>query len=106
MLSKMEFGETLRLSSEVNFTLDNADDLQNLLTQSMAHSKAKSIVLDLTQTDVIDSMGIKVLISLFKTCQERGLGFCLEGCSQSVLKVLKLCKMDRLFDITEVQFNG
>ena len=106
MINSTENGETLRLSSEVNFTVANAHDLQKALMQSVELSKAKSVVLDLSRTDVIDSMGIKLLIGLFKTCQEKALGFCLEVSSQSVLKVLKLCKIDQLIDIKEVQFNG
>lgn len=106
MIKKNETDTELRLMAEEDFTVKHAPVLQQELLQMLSGVQGKSVVLDLSRTNLIDSMGIKLLVGVFKSCQENGLSFCLEASTQSVVKVLHLCKLNQLFEIKEVQLNG
>ncbi len=56
----------------------------------------------MTQVELLDSIGVKILAGLYKTCQEKGLNFSLDVAHPSVYKVLQLCKMEQLMEIREV----
>jgi len=58
-------------------------------------------VLDLTAAEVVDSLGITLILGLFKTCQQKKIPFQVEGVSADLLRVFKLFSLPRLFTILE-----
>jgi anti-anti-sigma factor len=60
-----------------------------------------AVVLDLNSAEVVDSLGITLILGLFKTCQQKKIPFQVEGVSQDLLRVFKLFSLPRLFTILE-----
>jgi len=61
----------------------------------------QSIVIDLSQTSFIDSMGLAALVSGLKAARQRGGQFVVAAPSEPVRVILDLTAMDRAFDITD-----
>lgn len=96
-------GNTLKLVAEENFSHTFAEALHAKLQESMQNVQAKDVVLDMTQVELLDSIGVKLLVGLYRTCQEQSLGFSVDVAHQSVYKVLRLCRLDQLIEIREAQ---
>ena len=58
-------------------------------------------VLDLSSAEVVDSLGITLILGLFKTCQQRRIAFRVEGASADLMRVFKLFSLPKLFPIRE-----
>ncbi|MEM0952227.1 MAG: STAS domain-containing protein [Cyanobacteria bacterium P01_H01_bin.74] len=65
-----------------------------------------TVVLDISKTEMMDSIGIKVVIGLMKSCQSKGLGLRLDVASANILRLFKICKLDDLLDVREVVAHG
>ncbi|TRX70660.1 STAS domain-containing protein [Carboxylicivirga sp. M1479] len=75
-----------------------ASEVKADLTDTLS-SKGTKLVLDLTNINFIDSTGIGVLISALKTARQNDGAFQLSGLKAEVLSLLKLMKLDKVFDI-------
>lgn len=64
---------------------------------SLVEAERKSIVVDLSNLDLIDSSGVAVIIRLFKRTKAHGGRVEVRGAKDQPLAVLKLLRMDRVF---------
>ncbi|MCX7557316.1 STAS domain-containing protein [Xanthomonadaceae bacterium JHOS43] len=64
-----------------------------------ALERAPKVAIDLSQVGYIDSSGIAALVEGFQNARGRGQPFELSAISPSVLAVLKLARLDRVFPI-------
>ncbi len=60
---------------------------------------ARGVVVDLSEVSMIDSSGIASLLEAFQFARKRGKDFVLAAVDDSVLRVLKLARLDTVFDI-------
>lgn len=60
-----------------------------------------AVVLDLGTTKQIDSLGITLILGLFKSCQKEGLAFAIEGANADLMRVFRLFNLVKFFPITE-----
>ncbi len=64
-----------------------------------------SILLDCTALEYLDSSGLATLVSIYKTLASRNAKLVIYGFSESILRVLRFTKLDRVFilakDLTE-----
>lgn len=67
------------------------------LVNKMIEKGVKSIVLNLDQTEYIDSSGIGALIYIFSTTKKRDVHCCLCGVRGTVKKVIELTKLTNYF---------
>lgn len=102
MMLVSDDSNTLRLVAEENFSHTFAEALHLKLQETLRDIKGKNVILDMTQVELVDSTGVKLLAGLYKACQEKKLGFSIEVTHPSVSKVLRLCKLDQLIEIREV----
>jgi len=65
-----------------------------------ANPEAKGIRLNLTEVGFMDSTGLGCLIRLFKMVQTRGGRLILESPNDNILNVLRLSKLDSIFEIS------
>ena len=64
-------------------------------------SGVKELVLDMSELDFIDSSGLGVLVGTLKRVRSAGGSICLVCGRDSVLKVLRLTGLDKVFTIYE-----
>jgi anti-anti-sigma factor len=91
---------TLRIASEGNLVAGTVEERRRVAMEALA-SPCTEAVLDLSEADVVDSMGITLILGLFKTCQQRKIAFRVEGANPDLMRVFKLFSLPRLFPIKE-----
>lgn len=57
---------------------------------------AAGLLIDLTDALHIDSMGVGMIVSTFKSCQARNIKFALVGCSDKAGEVLRITRLDSI----------
>lgn len=68
--------------------------------QGVIDSGVKNLVLDLSQTQFLDSAGMAVLVSALKQCREHNGDACMVWPqTESVKRILHLTKFDRVFEM-------
>ena len=87
--------EILHFDGDVN--MSNSTTLKKQLFKIVSNNK--SILLDMTKLNFIDSSGIATLIEGFHKAQSSGLKFVIVGASNLPLKMLELSKLDQVFTL-------
>ena len=59
----------------------------------------KSVILDLSTVELVDSIGISLVVGLFKSCQSKNMEFSVEGANENLLRVFALFKLPQFFPI-------
>ncbi len=66
-----------------------------------AADEGTGVVVDLSGVTMIDSSGVAGLLEAFQSARKRGKGFILASVDESVLRVLKLARLDTVFEIAD-----
>lgn len=103
--SKTDNG-ALRLVAEADFTIEHAQALQQQLKSQIEAHTGEPVVLDLSAIHFMDSVGVKLVVGLFKSCQLKSLPLTVEVASGQILRLLNLCKLSQMLTVKEVQLNG
>jgi anti-sigma B factor antagonist len=84
---------------EVAERLDSAMVADFKLEAQLAMANAQAVVVDLADTVFIDSAGLGSLVSLLKSCTQKGVRLTLAGLTPQVKQIFELTRLYRLFDI-------
>ncbi len=66
-----------------------------------AAGKGARVVIDLSGVTMIDSSGVACLLEAFQSARHQGKGFTLASVDETVLRVLKLARLDTVFEIAD-----
>jgi len=66
-------------------------------------SPGKQVVLNLESVDQIDSLGITLVLGLFKSSQQAGAAFSIEGVNPDIFRVFRLFNLPKFFPVAEAQ---
>ena len=77
--------------------LGNSPDARKVILHCL--KKMKHVVVDLSAVDYIDSSGIASLVEGFQYARSNNLEFGLIGVSEAAMSVLKLARLDKVFEI-------
>jgi anti-anti-sigma factor len=91
-------GDVLRLNPSSDLVASSVEQQRTEMLSAIEVS-AKSLVLDLSSVEQVDSLGISLVAGLFKTCQAKGLEFSVEGANANILRVFKLFKLPHFFPV-------
>jgi anti-anti-sigma factor len=91
---------TLRLNPKGDIVASTVESLRDALLTALEEATGP-VVLDLASTKQIDSLGITLVLGLFKTCQKKQLGFAIEGVSPDILRVFRLFNLTKFFPVKE-----
>ena len=83
------------LNGEID--LGNSPDARKVILNCL--KKMKHVVVDLSAVDYIDSSGIASLVEGFQYARSNNLEFGLIGVSEAAMSVLKLARLDKVFEI-------
>jgi anti-anti-sigma factor len=64
-------------------------------------ARQSAVVLDLGAVEQIDSLGITLVLGLFKTCQKTSASFGVEGVKPDIMRVFRLFNLPKFFSIAE-----
>jgi anti-sigma B factor antagonist len=82
-----------------NFAIDEAADFREKLYQQISGGIIDFIV-DFSKCTFIDSTGLGVLVSVYKSCIQKGGSIKMIHMDDKVYKVFKLTRLDSIFNIT------
>lgn len=71
-------------------------NLEELLPESTGYDE---LILNLAQTNNVDSAGVTFVIGLYKKMKAIEKRFCVAGASEDVQSLFKLMKLDKFFDM-------
>ncbi len=94
--------DILKMIATEDLQINHVQALQADMLKAMQKFKGKMVVLDLTQINHMDSMGVKLVIGLYKSCEENNISLRVEVSSPSILQLFKICKLNQFLDICEV----
>ena len=93
-------GETLRVGGVQELGATDANEFRDEVRRTLTNG-LKNIEVDLSQTIFVDSCGLGALIALHKTACSRGGTLRLLNPVPSVLQILELTRMHRIFEIVK-----
>ena len=87
----------IMLSGEVD--LNKSPDARKVILNNL--KKLKHVMVDLSAVDYIDSSGVASLVEGFQYARSNNLEFGLIGVSDAAMNVLRLARLDQVFNIYE-----
>lgn len=90
--------EGIRLSPKTDLVASTVEGLKTALAAAIEGVKGQ-VTLDLAQVQQIDSLGITLVLGLFKSCQKQGLGFRIQGAHADLQRVFKLFNLTKFFEV-------
>jgi len=94
-------GDYSIIAVEGNIALDNVNEMKKFITPQMEDNNIKGIVVNFNKVDFIDSSGIGLIVSIFKTLQKRKANFALSQMSIKNREIFSMTKLDRILFICE-----
>jgi anti-sigma B factor antagonist len=93
-------GEVLRLIPRTDLVASTVEEHRASMMKALETAE-KSVVLDLGEVNLIDSLGITLVLGLFKSCQKSGSSFAIEGVKPDIVRVFKLFNLTKFFPVSE-----
>ena len=98
--SIIDEGATKRVAFYGNIVASSSAKFLDIAA-AMPKSEQKKWCLDVSEFEYIDSAGLGMLIELSESAQKLGISLSLSGANELVIKMIKLTKLDSLFEIIE-----
>ena len=99
-LASNQKDEVLRLKPKVDLVASTVE-VQRASMMKALEARQTAVVLDLAHVAQIDSLGITLVLGLFKTCQKGGASFAIEGVKPDIMRVFRLFNLPKFFSILE-----
>jgi anti-sigma B factor antagonist len=84
----------VRGSLDINTAPQLADEIDRVINE-----KPKSVIVDLSGLDLIDSSGVAALVKLYKGVRSGGGAITISGARDQPLAIFKLLRMDKVFNL-------
>ena len=94
-----EDGDLVIIALKGDIDLEYSAPAREILLE--AAGKGSGVIVDLSGVTMIDSSGIAGLLEAFQSARNHGKGFILASVDESVLRVLKLARLDTVFEIAD-----
>ena len=94
-IQNMNGAAVLALTGDVD--LQTSPVVRQKLLESL--EQYKSIIVDLSQVNYIDSSGVASLVEAFQVSRKKGSSFALASVSSAAMRVLSLARLDKVFNI-------
>lgn len=96
----VEDGGLTVVSFEGEIDLEYSGRVREILL-AIIHDDNLGIIVDLSGISMIDSSGVASLLEAFQNAKKRGKRFILASSGESVLRVLKLARLDTVFVLAD-----
>ena len=80
---------------------EHAKSMQSAVSAAAEKANGLPVVLDLTRVDTMPSLSIGALVSLWQDLKQKGQRLILAGLRPNVRQTLTVCRLDKIFEITE-----
>lgn len=90
----------VRLHPKGDLVASSVEATKRSLLRALEDAERR-VILDMALVKVVDSMGITLVLGLFKTCQGKNLEFEVVNLSPDIHRVFKLFNLTKFFPVTE-----
>jgi anti-anti-sigma factor len=87
------------VSIEGNIALDGVNEAKEYLRPLLENQEIKGLLINFSQVNFIDSSGIGLIVSLFKTLQQREAKFALSNLSKKNEEIFTITRLNKILDI-------
>lgn len=100
MIQFHEDGNKLTCIPEEEIIASNVPTMrETLIAQLDSNTSWTNLTFDCSRVETLDSIGINLIVGLYKKAKVVGKEFKVVGCNESILKVLKLFRLDEQFTV-------
>jgi anti-anti-sigma factor len=92
--------QALRLQPKADLVASTVEAQRAAMMKAL-EAKPGAVVLDLAGVEQLDSLGITLVLGLFKTCQKAGVPFSIEAVKPDLMRVFRLFNLPKFFPIAE-----
>ncbi|MDH5751392.1 MAG: STAS domain-containing protein [Deltaproteobacteria bacterium] len=89
------------VSIEGNIALDGVNDAKTYLKPHLENDDVKGLVIDFGKVNFIDSSGIGLIVSIFKTMQQKQGKFALANLSKKNEEIFSITRLNKILQIFE-----
>lgn len=97
-LNTKENDQAIIFSMPDEITGDNVPQLNEIIHKKLIET-GKHIILDLSETNIIDSSGIGIVIRMEKELSSQGRKIILANCSRTVEKIIYMCRLNSIIQL-------
>ena len=90
----------MRLQPKVDLVASTVEAQRGAMLKAL-EGRQGGVVLDLGAVEQIDSLGITLVLGVFKTCQKAGNPFSVEAVKPDLMRVFRLFNLPKFFPILE-----
>src|ERR1035437_7681920 len=87
---------TLRIEATGNLVASSVEGQRDFFLDALK-TPENEVVLNLSATELVDSLGITLILGLFKSCQKSAIKFQVDGVSPCIMRVFRLFNLPKLF---------
>lgn len=87
------------VSIEGNIALDGVNEAKDYLRPLLENPEIKGLLINFGQVNFIDSSGIGLIVSLFKTLQQKEAKFGLTNLSKKNEEIFTITRLNKILDI-------
>lgn len=69
------------------------------IDEALINLRPKRLILDLSETDFMDSSGLGLILGRLRKTAEMGIGFVLVNPTEAILKILRLAGVEKMLEI-------
>ena len=84
---------------EGNIALDGVNEAKNYLKPHLDSSDVNGLVINFEKVNFIDSSGIGLIVSIFKTMQQKNGKFALTNLSKKNEEIFSITRLNKILDI-------
>ncbi len=99
MIEFKKEASTIQCIPQVDITASNVPELRNKMIEHLDKEVWEELVLDCSKVNTLDSIGVNLIVGLFKKSSSKEKKFKINGCNESLRKVLKLFRLDDKFNV-------
>ena len=89
-----------------NIALDGVNEAKDYLKPLLEEPDLKGLLINFNQVNFIDSSGIGLIVSLFKTLQQREAKFGLSDLSKKNEEIFNITRLNKILDIYPTESEG
>ncbi len=100
MIQFHEEGAKLFCLPEDEIIASNVPSMRETLIAHLdSNDQWEELIFDCSQVETLDSIGINLIVGLFKKAKAVGKNFKVIGCNEPIVKVLKLFRLNEQFSV-------
>ena len=94
------------VSIEGNIALDGVNEAKAYLKPHIENPEIKGMLINFEKVNFIDSSGIGLIVSIFKTMQEKEAGFALTNLSKKNEEIFTITRLNKILQIFPSENDG